>query len=161
MKLDETDKRILELLQKNSRITNASLAAEVGISPPAMLERVKRLENAGIIKQYVALVDHEKVGQGTMAFVTVSLAVHQLSSIDEFTKKMEELDEVLECYHIAGGDDFILKVALKNIQEYERFVLDKLTVIKGVNRLNTTFVLSTMKYKTDLLINTSNGNDPC
>ena len=148
MKFDEIDKKILDILQINCNITNAQLASEVGISPSSMLERVKRLENSKIIKKYVALVSPEKVGRGTLAIVSVSLAMHRLESVDTLIKALNELDEVLECFHTAGEEDFILKVAVKDIQEYQNFVLNKLSKIEGINKIKTTFVLSTVKYQT-------------
>ena len=152
MKTDKLDKKILGILQDDARISNVNLAEQVGISPPAMLERVKRLERSGIIRKYVALVDPEKVGKETFALVSVSLAIHQLQSIDGFTRQINKLDEVLECYHIAGSDDFMLKVAVKNIPDYEKFILEKLTRIKGVSKINTSFILSTVKYNTKIQI---------
>jgi Lrp/AsnC family leucine-responsive transcriptional regulator len=152
IKLDEIDRRILNILQENARITNVQLATKVGISPPAMLERVKRLENNSIIKKYVALLNPEEIGKDTFAMVSVSLAVHQLPSIDSFTKQIRKLDEVLECYHVTGEDDFMLKVVVKNIQDYEKFILEKLTKIRGVSKMNTSFILSTVKYKTKINI---------
>ena len=148
MKLDSTDKKILNILQSNGRITNSQLASEIGISPPGMLDRVKRLENAGYIEKYVALVNPEKVGRGTMAIVLVSLAIHQIPSLDRFTEEINQLEEVLECFHISGEDDFMLKVAVENIQEYEEFVVNKLTRIQGINKINTSFILSKVKYNT-------------
>jgi len=152
MKLDEIDKKILDILQDDSRITNVQLATTVGISPPAMLERVKRLESNGVIRKYVALVNPEMIGKGTFAFVSVSLAVHQMNSIDAFTKHIKKVEEVLECYHVAGEEDFILKVAVENIQQYEKFLLEKLTKIKGVSRINTMFILSAVKFNTKIHI---------
>ncbi len=152
MYFDEIDRKILEILQTNCKITNAQLASEVGISPSSMLERVKRLENSGVIKKYVALVDSAKVGKGTFALVSVALAIHQLESVDTFIKTFSDIDEVLECYHIAGDDDFLLKVAVKDMQEYQDFVLNKLSKVKGINKIKTTFVLSTVKYETKLAI---------
>ncbi|MCE1190145.1 MAG: Lrp/AsnC family transcriptional regulator [Ignavibacteria bacterium] len=148
MVLDETDKKVLSILQTNSKITNAQLASEVGISPSSMLERVKRLENAKVITNYVALVDPEKVGIGTVALVSISLAVHQLDSVDNLTKKLNEFDEVLDCYHIAGEEDFLLRVAVKDIRKYQDFVLNKLSKIPAINRIKTAFVLSTVKSQT-------------
>lgn len=150
MKIDENDKKILKILQDNSNITNTKLASEVGISSPAMLERVKRLERSGLIKEYVALVDHHKAGKGVMAMVLVSLAIHEMDSLDTFEKTINEIDEVLECYHIAGDEDFIMKVVVKDINEYRDFVVNKITNIAGINRIKTTFVLSTIKYKTNI-----------
>lgn len=148
MKLDEIDIRILEILQRDGRITNAKLAAEIGISPPAMLDRVKRLEASGVIAKFVALVDRKKIGVGIMAFVSVSLAVHQFSSMDAFTAAMMELDEVLECYQISGENDFILKVALNSLDNYADFVNNKLTGIKGIQQIKSSFVLDTIKHDT-------------
>jgi Lrp/AsnC family leucine-responsive transcriptional regulator len=152
MKLDQIDKKILDILQDDSRITNVQLSMQVGISPPAMLERVKRLESNGVIRKYVALVDASKIGRGTLALVSVSLAAHQLNSIDGFTKSINKMEQVLECYHVAGEEDFILKVAVENIQQYEKFLLEKLAKIKGVNRVNTMFILSTVKFNTKIHI---------
>ncbi len=152
MRLDEIDKKILDIVQDDSRITNVQLATEVGISPPAMLERVKRLESNGVIRKYVALVNPEMIGKGTFAFVSVSLTAHQMNSIDMFTKHIKKVEEVLECYHVAGEEDFILKVAVENIQQYEKFLLEKLTKIKGVSRINTMFILSTVKFNTKIHI---------
>ncbi len=152
MKLDKTDIKILEILQNNGRITNAQLAAEIGISPPGMLDRVKRLETAGVIQKYVALVNPTKVGKGIMATVLVSLAVHQIPSLDRFTEEINRLDDVLECYHITGEDDFLLKIAVADIQAYENFVINKLTKIKGINKIKTSFILSTVKYNTQIHI---------
>ncbi|MCP4755203.1 MAG: Lrp/AsnC family transcriptional regulator [Proteobacteria bacterium] len=153
MKIDDTDIGILDILQTNSNITNTQLASEIGISPPAMLERVKRLENSGLVKGYVALVDHEKAGQRMMAFVSVSLAIHEMQSVDGFTNRIGEIDEVLECYHIAGEEDFLLKVVVNDIKEYRSFVMDKLTIIPGVSKIKTTFVLASIKQETKIRIN--------
>lgn len=152
MKIDSIDKQILTILQQDAQITNVELAKKVGISPPSMLERVKRLEKNGIIKRYVAIVDPMKISKGVFAMVSVSLSAHQLSSVDQFTKIIKKLDEVLECYHVAGEEDFILKVAVSSIEEYEKFILSKLTKINGVNKINTKFVLSTVKYNTKIKI---------
>lgn len=152
MKLDVIDKKILDILQDDARITNLELAKRIGISPPATLERVKRLEKNGVIKKYVALVDPAKVSKGTFALVSVALMIHQIPSIDSFTKQINKLDEVLECYHITGSDDFMLKIAVENIEQYERFILNKLTKIKGVSKVTTNIVLSTVKFNTKISI---------
>lgn len=157
MKIDEIDKKILENLQENGRITNAKLATIIGISPPAMLERVRRLETAGIISRYAAIVDREKIGIGVMAIVSVSLAVHELESIDRFRERLLELDEVLECHQVTGEDDFILKVALENINTYTEFAMKKLASIPGIQNFKSSFVLSTIKNSTCFPIKINNG----
>jgi len=155
-KLNVTDRKILELLQTDARITTVELASKVGISPPAMLERVKRLENSGVIEKYVALVNPQKVGRETFAMISVSLVQHQLPTINQFVKEINKLEEVLECFHVTGKEDFLLKVVVKNIPDYEKFILEKLTKIKGVSRVNTTFILSTFKQSTKIpIVNTN------
>jgi DNA-binding Lrp family transcriptional regulator len=153
MKFDDTDKKILDILQTRSNITNAQLASEVGISPSGMIERVKRLENSGVIMNYVALVDHEKVDKSLLAIVSVSLVAHRLNAFEVFIKKVQEYHEVLECFNTAGEEDFILKVAVKDMKEFQSFIIDKLTRIEVVNKVKTSFVLSTIKYSTKVEIN--------
>ncbi len=152
MKLDSIDKKILDILQEDARIKNLELANRTGISPPATLERVKRLEKNGVIKKYVALVNPAKINKGTFALVSVALIIHQIPSIESFTKQINKLDEVLECYHITGSDDFMLKIAVENIEQYEKFILNKLTKISGVSRVTSNIVLSTVKYNTKIHI---------
>lgn len=148
MKLDETDYKILEVLQQDGRITNSKLSSLIGISPPATLERVRRLETSGVISRYTALVDREKIGLGAMAIVSVSLAAHKLTSVDGIKEKLLEFDEVLECHQVSGKDDFILKVALESIKSYSEFAMTKLASIPGIQNFNSSFVLATIKNST-------------
>ena len=145
MKLDDTDIKILEIIQRDGRITNTKLASTIGISQPAMLERVRRLESAGVISGYTAILDRDKIGLEVMVFVAVSLAIHQLSSVDKIKKKIISFPEVLECYQVSGDDDFILKVVLENINSYMDFVMNKLSKISGIRKVKSSFVLSTVK----------------
>ncbi|MGD1048103.1 MAG: Lrp/AsnC family transcriptional regulator [Candidatus Krumholzibacteriaceae bacterium] len=144
------DKRILEILQAQGRIPNVQLAAEVGLSPSAVLERVRKLEERGIIQKYVTLLDNRKIGLGTIAFVGVTLHHHQTDAIEHFHRFVEESDKVLECYHLAGAEDYILKVYARDIDDYERFLLSSLTKTRGVDKVTTMFVLSTLKRETAL-----------
>jgi len=143
-----TDKRILEILQAQGRIPNVQLAAEVGLSPSAVLERVRKLEERGIIERYVTLLDNRKIGLGTIAFVGVTLHHHQAGAIQDFHRFVNESDKVLECYHLAGAEDYILKVYARDIDDYERFLLSSLTKTRGVDKVTTMFVLSTLKRET-------------
>jgi len=152
MKLDDIDKKILNILQENGRITNAQLAQEVGLSPPPMLERVKKLEKNGIIKQYVAKLDLAKVDKSTMVFVSLSLARHRIKSIDLVNQEILRLPEVLECYHIAGEQDYLLKIVVKDVQEYEQFILKKLAQISAISKIKSYVVLSTVKSDTKILV---------
>ncbi len=110
IKLDGTDRKILELLQTNSNITNAQLAQEIGLSPAPTLERVKKLENSEVIKSYHAVIDPAAVGMGVTTFVFVSLKGHNKDNIERFIKAIKEIEEVIECHHVTGQADFILKI---------------------------------------------------
>jgi len=157
MKLDDTDIKILEIIQRDGRITNTKLASTIGISQPAMLERVRRLESAGVISGYTAILDRDKIGLEVMVFVAVSLAIHQLSSVDKIKKKIISFPEVLECYQVSGDDDFILKVVLENINSYMDFVMNKLSKITGIRKVKSSFVLSTVKNTNNLALENSAG----
>ncbi|HQR38995.1 MAG TPA: Lrp/AsnC family transcriptional regulator [Blastocatellia bacterium] len=150
--LDEIDRKILRLLQSNGRMTNSALAEAVGLTATPMLQRIKKLEQRGVITGYAALVDRTAVGQGTMAFVHVKLAKHQLSTHKRFLATVSAFPEVLECHHVAGEDDFLLKVVVRDIGEYEHFLLYQLTKSADIDRVRTTFVLSTGKADTAIPI---------
>ncbi len=152
VELDEIDRRILRLLQENGRMTNAALAEAVGLTATPMLQRIKKLEQRGIITGYVAQVNPRAVGRGTMAFVLVKQAEHKLSNHKRFLQTIAGFSEVLECHHIAGDEDFLLKVVVRDIGEYENFLLNRLSKIPGIDRVKTTFVLSTGKSETAIPI---------
>lgn len=145
MHLDKTDRKILNILQKDGRIRNSKLAAEIGISPPAMLERVKRLEASGVITGFAAQVDREKIGYNLLAIIIVSVNLNQLSSLQDVKDKLTNLDLVLECYQLTGDVDFMLKVAVKDMSTYTTFVNEKLSGIPGIQNVKTSFVLETLK----------------
>ncbi len=145
MKLDATDRKILELLQANSNITNAQLAQEIGLSPAPTLERVKKLENQGVIKSYHALVDMDSVGLGVSTFVTVSLKGHNKENINKFINEIKDIPEVIECHHVTGQSDFILKMVATDIPNYQNIMLEKLSNIEVVDNMQTTIILSTFK----------------
>ena len=116
MLLDKIDKQILNILQENGKTTNFKLSEIVGISAPATLERVKRLELAGVISHFTAILDPEKIGFSIMAMVSINLNLSSLSSVAAIKQKFIELEEVIECYQIAGANDFVLKVIAKDIK---------------------------------------------
>ena len=146
--LDSTDREILRLLQADAGITNADLARKLGLAPATTLERVRKLKQRGIIRSIVALVDAERVGQGTMALVAIALASHQHDHVQAFRDHVIALPEVLECYHVSGEYDYLIKVVAVNIAGYEDFLLHKLTATPNVGRVHTSFVLSTVKHET-------------
>ncbi len=147
MVLDKIDKLILNTLQENGKTTNSRLSKIVGISAPATLERVKRLELAGVISHFTAVIDPEKIGFTIMAMVNISLSLSSLSSVAAIKEKFVALDEVIQCYQIAGANDFILKVIAKDIKAYGQFMNMKLTQIEGIQVIKSSFVIDNVKDK--------------
>jgi Lrp/AsnC family transcriptional regulator, leucine-responsive regulatory protein len=146
--LDATDHRILQLLQQDGRMTNAALAETLGLTATPTLQRVRKLEEAGILRGYVALVDRAAVGRPTMVWVQVTLREHQLDTHTAFVDAVTAFAEVLEVHHVAGAEDFVLKVVVADIAQYEDWLLHKLTQVPGIDRVQSTFVLSTRKAET-------------
>lgn len=126
-------------------MTNAALAEAIGLTPTPMLQRIRKLEQSGVIRRYAAVVDPAKVGRGVTAFVHVTLKSHGLSMHQKFLDRVQGLEEVLECHHIAGDEDFLLKVAVRDIAELENFLLHRISTSEVIGRVKTTFVLSTSK----------------
>ncbi|CAM2006094.1 Lrp/AsnC family transcriptional regulator [Acanthopleuribacter pedis] len=149
VKLDEIDIKILQILQVRGRITNAKLASEVGLSAPPMLERVKKLERSGVIKCYRAILEANLLDRNFFVFVTLNLNVQHLSNVDEFELELAAMKEVLEVHHIAGDIDFLLKVNVKDQEDYKQFVVDNLAKIRGISRIHSWVVLSTVKDTTE------------
>lgn len=145
IKLDSTDRKILEILQRNSNITNAQLAKEIGLSPAPTLERVNKLELAGVIKSYHAVIDPAAVGLGVSTFVMVSLKGHNKENINKFITAIRAIEEVIECHHITGAGDFILKIVCGDISAYQQLMLDKVSNIEVVDSLQSMVILSTFK----------------
>ena len=144
-RFDQIDKAILTELQRSSKITNATLAERVGISPPSTLERVKKLENLGVIAGYTALLNPQAVNQSVLAIVHVSIKEHSASMLAEAKQRLSEFEEIQACWYCAGDEDFILKVRVEDMDHYERFVSAKLANVDGISKLRTSFVLGTMK----------------
>jgi DNA-binding Lrp family transcriptional regulator len=150
--LDETDKIILRELQVDARISNAELARRVDLSPPATHARVKRLEERGYVRDYLTLVERQKAGYDMLCFVSVSLQPHQVEQVQGFHTAVSEMPEVLECHHVTGEYDYLLKVVARNTQDLERFLLDSLTPVPGVARIHTSLVLREVKASTAIPI---------
>jgi len=145
IKLDPIDRKILELLQANSNITNAQLAQEIGLSAAPTLERVKKLEIGGIIRSYHAVVDPASVGLGVSTFVMASLKGHNKENIAKFMNAIAEIKEIVECHHVTGSADFILKIVCTDIPSYQNLMLEKVTNIEVVDNLQSMVILSTLK----------------
>lgn len=143
--IDATDRKFLELLQNNGRLTNAELAQETGLSVSACHRRVKQLEARGVITGYSAVVDRTKAGLSVLAYVLVKLDSHTEGSLDDFEKRIDLIDEVVACYAISGSGDYILKVAASDMDNFAEVALKKLARLPGVKDSSSNFVLSTMK----------------
>ena len=150
--LDTINKKILDILQEDSSITNAELAQKIGLAPASTFERVKKLEKSGIIRKNVALVDGEKIGKGTVVIVIISMAEHSVKSIKDFSETIKQVPDVLECYRLAGERDYVLKIVTRDIQSYESLAINTIAKIPGIARTNTYFVLSTLKQQTKIAI---------
>lgn len=144
-KLDKIDLKILKLLQENSKITNLELSKKIGLSPAPTLERVKKLEQSEVIQSYHAKVDASKMGLNVGTFVLVSLAWQKENALDNFIQKIQEIDEVTECYIITGDGDFLLRIICKDIPAYEQLLFKRLSQIEEVERLKTLMTLSKAK----------------
>jgi DNA-binding Lrp family transcriptional regulator len=145
MKLDAIDKNILEILQKEGNITNSQLAKEIGLSPAPTLERVKKLEQSGLIKSFHAKLDVKMLGLGVTTFVLISLSSHKINQIETFVEKITAIDEVIECYHITGNGDFLVKILIEDISAYHKLILEKLTQIEEIGNMSSMIVLASHK----------------
>jgi len=145
LKLDKIDRKILEILQSDAKITNAQLSKEIGLSPAPTLERVKKLETSGLIKSYHAQLDTQMLGLGVSIFILISLSSHKLNQINAFVKKINSLQEVIECHHITGSGDFLLKVMTTDIPSYQRLILEKLSQIEEIGNMQSMVVLANYK----------------
>ena len=150
MKLDATDLRILQKLQSDSSLTNLELARKVHLSPSPCLTRVKALESAGVIDRYVALVNPKTLGLNLSVFISISLKEQSKSALAEFESRIVEHDEVMECYLMTGDSDYLIRVAVADITALEKFILEKLTPIAGIEKIRSSFALKQVRYKTAL-----------
>jgi DNA-binding Lrp family transcriptional regulator len=146
--IDELDIAILQILQADARISNAELARRVNLSPPATLARVRRLDDSGLINGYAALVDRRQAGYDMLCFVSVSLQLHDIEQVTGFRDAVGKMPEVLECHHVTGDYDYLLKIVAHNTKDLENFLLRKLTPIPGVARIHTSLVLNEVKSTT-------------
>ncbi|CAN7661906.1 Lrp/AsnC family transcriptional regulator [Phenylobacterium sp. LjRoot225] len=149
-RLDELDRKILEQLQADGRMSNQQLSEEIGLSPSPCLRRLRQLEGDGVIQRYVALVDPEAVGLGVTAFVRIRLDQQDDRHLALFEAAVAEFPEVMECYLMTGEADYQLRVLVSSLGEFEDFLRRKLTRIEGVGQVTTSFALRPVVYKTAL-----------
>ncbi|QHS61171.1 Lrp/AsnC family transcriptional regulator [Chitinophaga agri] len=152
--LDETDLHILDLLQEDARLTNKEIAARLGKSVTSIFERVKRLETEGYIKGYVAILDKKRMGKQVTAFANITLKEHGHDVFILFESKVNSFPEVMECYKINGPYDYLLKVMVADLEEYELFISNKLSRLDAVSRINSLFVIAAPKHETALSLTT-------
>ena len=150
MKMDVIDLRILRELQQDGSLSNVELARRVHLSPSPCLARVKALQEAGVISRYVALVDPRSLGLGLNVFISISLKEQSRASLAEFEQRIAEQDEIMECYLMTGDSDYLIRVMLPDIAALERFILERLTPIPGIEKIRSSFTLKQVRYKTAL-----------
>lgn len=150
--MDSTDKKLLALLQTDTKQTTAALSLKLNLSVTAVYERIKKLEREGIIDQYVALLNRNKINKGFVVFCHLKLLQHTREFINQFEKEVVKLDEVLECFHVSGDYDYILKICLKDMDEYREFLVTKLTTLNHIGSTHSTFVIGEVKNTTVLKI---------
>ncbi len=148
--LDRADKAILQALQQDARISNVELAEKVHLSPPAVHARLKRLEKSGLIKAYVTLLDREQAGLDQLCFISITLQLHQFKQLTQTLDAITRLPEVLECFHVTGEADYMLKVLVKNTKALEQFIVNQLSVLPGLAQIRTTMVLNEVKSSTQI-----------
>ena len=148
---DLKDLAILRLLQENARITVKEIGDKVHLSTTPVHERIKRMEESGVIKQYATLVDHTKVKKGLMVICYVSLKQHNKNAGTKFIKAIHELNEVIECYNISGEFDFMLKVVAENMDNYYDFHVNKLSQIENMGHVQSVFVMGIIKQTHQLV----------
>jgi Lrp/AsnC family leucine-responsive transcriptional regulator len=150
MKLDATDLKILQELQLDGALSNIELAKRVHLSPSPCLARVRALENAGVIDRYVALASAAALGLGLNVFINISLTRQNKESLANFEQRISEHDEVMECYLMTGDSDYLIRVAVADIGALEKFILEQLTPIPGIEKIRSSFALKQVRYKTAL-----------
>ncbi|MBT8220633.1 MAG: Lrp/AsnC family transcriptional regulator [Bacteroidia bacterium] len=144
-KLDATDKRLLELLQKNSKVNVKEIAEQLNLTKTPVYERIKRYEREGVIDRYVAIINMDAIEHLMVVFCYVSLEKQKLDEIEKFSRAVEEMPEVIEGYLLGGADDFLLKVIVKDLQAYHEFSSGKLAALPNVSNIRSSFVLHEIK----------------
>ena len=144
--LDETDLKIMRILQEDAKKTAKEIAASLGLTISPIYERIRRMESLGYIKKYVAILDKTLINKRVTSICQVSMRYHDEAFIEHFEQQIQMLDEVQECYHLAGQVDFVLKIHVNSLEEYHDFVKFKLSKIENIGTLNSTFVLKEIKH---------------
>lgn len=149
-KIDRIDRQILALLQRDGRQTTQQISDQVGLSPTPVLRRIRMMEESGLIKGYVALVDQKLAGLPISVFVSVRLERQREEALLRFSRAIEDWPEVLECYLMTGHQDFLLRIVVSSLEDYDRFLKSKLTRLDGVASIESSFALAQEKYTSEL-----------
>ena len=151
--MDLVDKKILGFLQEDNKQTNKELSSKLGLSVTAVYERIKKLERVGVIKKNVSLLDKNKVNMSFVAFCNIKLVQHSKDYVIQFENEVTKIKEVLECYHISGDYDYLLKVMVKDMEAFREFMVKKLTSIDHIGSTHSTFMISEVKHTTAFSLN--------
>jgi Lrp/AsnC family leucine-responsive transcriptional regulator len=146
--MDSIDKKLLHLLQTDAKKTTKELALKLNLSVTAVYERIKKLEREGIIEKYVALINRSKVEKGFVVFCHLKLIQHTREFITTFENEITQLLEVIECHHVSGDYDYILKIIVKDMEAYREFLVNKLTILQHIGSTHSTFMISEVKNTT-------------
>lgn len=152
MKIDPIDIKILEKLQSNAMVTAKELASEMSLTTTPIYERIKKLQNSGIIKKYVALLDADLIGKSITVFINITIKDHHSTKRDEFVIQMKKLSAVMEFYHTSGSFDFLAKVRFSNIQDFRNFLVNELSSIYNISDIESQVVLEEIKYSTRIIL---------
>lgn len=147
--IDDTDKSILRLLQHNSKLTIKEIAGKLNLTPTPIFERIKRLEKEQYITSYRAVIDRKKIGLSLLVFCNISLKQHEATFISKFEKAIQQFPEIIECYHIGGMSDYLIKVVAKDMDTYQYFVAKKLASIDNIGQVQSSFVMTEVKSTAD------------
>ncbi|HKK11618.1 MAG TPA: Lrp/AsnC family transcriptional regulator [Flavobacteriaceae bacterium] len=147
---DDIDKKLLRLLQQDCKQTNKALSNKLNLSVTAVYERIRKLEREGVIDSYVALVKKEKVEKAFVAFCHIKLVQHSQDYVVRFEEEVTKLSEVLECYHISGDYDYLLKVLVRDMEAFREFIVNKLTSINHIGSTHSMFVINEVKHTTTI-----------
>jgi Lrp/AsnC family leucine-responsive transcriptional regulator len=150
--MDATDKKLLALLQQDSKKTTKELSIKLHLSVTAVYERIRKLEREGIINRYVALLNRNKIYKGFVVFCHLKLIQHSKEFLTIFEQEVIKLDEVLECFHVSGDYDYILKICVKDMEEYREFMVTKLTTLKHIGSTHSTFMIGEVKNTTEFVL---------
>ncbi len=148
MNLDAIDKKLLQLVQTDSKKTTKELSLKLNLSVTAVYERIKKLEREGIIDKYVVLLNRSKVEKGFVVFCHLKLIQHTREFLTKFESEVKQLYEVLECHHVSGDYDYILKIVVKDMEAYREFLVTKLTTLEHIGSTHSTFMINEVKYTT-------------